>query len=568
MRRSPLLGRLLLACVGAPALVAALLALVELGFVVAGVDPRQRCFVATTDAHGTPTYTVGRDPPNPGTRFRVDSFARLPPAGTRRIVCVGDSSCFGHPFDPPVPFSYWLDARLKILLPGTPTEVLNLGASGFTSADVLDLLRETDGAGADLLVVYVGHNEFVDRNLLPLKNPVVHALRRALSATRFGTALLARSHRLAEAAAVAQSVHAESVHDAPLFTREELERGRARYRDHLRAIVELERARGAGVVLVHPISDAVDTPVEWSCFSERTPDAERTRFRERLAELRTLRAALEAARKAGGAADPERIAAARTLVDELARIDGGVALLAYERGRLALLEGRIEEARREFEAARDDDRDPIRMTAPMQAILAAVARTSGALAVDPRPALAAAAAPGLAGQNGWFADYCHPDLKAHALLADAILRALARANVLAPESEWRFDAEPSSEEYLRRGGYDAARQSAAWARSALFVLGRSHFGDAGRDYIVTVRRDLERALAADPRCALAWIGLGVVATIGKKADEALSHFERAVAIDPAALADVAVAYRTNAAVKAMFEAAGLVVADGRVKRAH
>src|SRR6185436_8849877 len=120
-----------------------------------------------------------------------------------------------------------------------------------------------------------------------------------------GAALLARSHRLAEASAVAQSVHADEVHDAPLLTQEQFERGHRRYRDHLRSIVELARARGAAVLLVHPVSDAVDTSVEWSSFSAATPAAERKRFRARLGELRALRRELESERAAGVAVAPE-----------------------------------------------------------------------------------------------------------------------------------------------------------------------------------------------------------------------------------------------------------------------
>src|SRR5262245_22083426 len=164
--------KFLLACVGAPALVAALLALVELGFVVAGVDPRHHYFVPAVDGRGGALLVQGDDRPIPDVSFRTRRFPRRAPAGTKRVVVVGDSTGFGLPFDPPIPFYCWIEARLKELLPDTPTEVVNLAAIGFASEDVLDVLRDTDGAGADVLVVYVGHNEFLDRNLLPLLNPL------------------------------------------------------------------------------------------------------------------------------------------------------------------------------------------------------------------------------------------------------------------------------------------------------------------------------------------------------------------------------------------------------------
>ena len=561
-------ARLLLACVGAPALVAALLALIELGFVVAGVDPRRHFFVPEAGAEGRVDWRASADSPIPDAGFRVARFAARAPAGTQRVVCVGDSTCYGLPFDPPIPFPCWIDARLKELLPARPTEVVNLGAPGFASGDVLDVLREVDGAGADVLVVYVGHNELLDRNLLPILNPLSHAVRRLLARTRFGTAVITGARTPGDLKVLKDSIQHESVRAAPFFTRAQLERAWSRYRDHLTRICELGRQRGARVVLVHPIADAADTPTEMSFFSPATPRDRHDEFRRRLAELGRDRLALEGVKHRGQPLDPARLAALHGQLDELVKIDPTVVELHHERGRILRLEGRFEEARRECSLALENDGDPVRATAAIHAIVDEVARATGALAVDPRPALDAAALPDLPGQNGWFVDYVHPDLRGHELLADSILRALARANVLAPEPEWRFGAEPTSQQYLERAGWNAASVAATKAREALFLLVKAYYNDVrGGEVTAAARAKFRQSLALDERCAPAYVGLGMCATLDRDADAAIADFERALAIDPAGLDQLGSSYRANVAVKALFDAAGLVVRDGHVVRA-
>src|SRR5262249_55432934 len=209
------------------------------------------------------------------------------------------------------------------------------------------------------------------------------------------------------------------------------------------------RDHGARVVLVHPISDAVDTPTEISWFAAATPPERRAEFRRRMADFERERIALDLQKRRAEPLDPARIAALGAALDGLVQIDATVVELHHLRGRLLLLEDRKDEARREFSIALEEDGDPVRATAKLQAILDEVARATGALVVDPRPALDAAAAPDLPGQNGWFVDYVHPDIRGHELLADAILRTLAHANVFAPEPAWRFGSEPTSQPHLQ-----------------------------------------------------------------------------------------------------------------------
>ena len=561
----PAACRLLLALVGAP-IAAALLVLLAEGCAALLGDPRPRYFTARAPEGGAGELVASDAPPIARTTFRTRRFAARPPAGTRRILCAGDSTCFGYPFDPPVPFPCWIELRLRRLLPGLPIEVVNLGANGFCSRDVLDLLEDVDGGGADVLVVYVGHNEFLDRNLGPLVDPLRDGARRLLGRSRLGALLLRGAGAAPRAAAPEDPAESALVRDAPVLTPEQRERGRRRFGDHLAQIVGAARARGAAVVLVHPVADLRDSPPERSSFSAAAPAAERRRFLDLLAPALELRRGLEEAAGRGEGVEPARLREAFEQLDRLAAIDSGVALLHYERGRLHLLADDPAAARRELEAALDGDGHPLRATGAIHAAIDGVAAAGGAVVADPRRGIDAEAAPGIPGQDGWFVDYCHPDLRGHEAIAEAVLRALAGADLLAPRAEWRFGDEPTRDEYRRVAGYDASRQAASMARAALFVLAQRGFRPGAAATLASVEERLAICVRLSPDCAPAFAGLGMIRALRRETEAALRDFARAAELDPEAIEAVVEAYQSNPAVREVLDAAGIGAVGGRMRR--
>jgi lysophospholipase L1-like esterase len=564
-RLSPRTRRLLLAGIGGPVVAALLLVGAEGVCALAGVEARH-FFTARRGADGSAEFVKSDDLPVPRAAFRVETFAATPKAGTRRVLCVGDSTCYGHPFEPPAPFPNWIELRLKTLLPDVATEVVNLGSPGLCSENVRDVVEDVGAAGASVVVVYVGHNEYLDRNLLPLVQPFRAAVQRQLRRSRLGTKVDHWLEHPFDSTAFTKDVHATPVHDGPLFSDAQVELGLRRYRDHLADLVAIARAHGAAVVLVHPVADVRDTPVDYSRFADATPRDARARFLATLNELRKLRTELEDAAKLPAPLDESKLAIAYAKLEELVAIDASVALLHYERGRLLLLAGKPAEAEPELELARDSDGYPIRSNPRIHATLDAVARERGALVADPRPAFAAKLAALTVDQpNDWFVDYCHPDLQGHELLADVVLHAMADANLLAPKDRWRFDAEPTREEYRRLAHFDPDMQAESWAKRALMDLGQAAF-DARATPMKATERLLERARRLAPRCASAWLGCGVLAAMHGRGDEAVDCFDRVVALDPKGLEPLLSAYEQTPQVRKVLTDASLVVRDGRVKK--
>jgi lysophospholipase L1-like esterase len=531
-----------------------------------------RFLVEGRDAAARAALVPGPNPPLPGARFRVEAIPLERPSGTTRLLCLGDSTVHGHPFEPPAPFADWLAARLPRLLEGREGrrfEVWNLGVNASNAERVLDLADELAPLRPDVVVVYVGHNEFLDQWLPGIERPLGHALARRLDRSFLGRRVASWIGR-SDAAPPAQLRRRELVHDAPLLSPAELERGERRFGDDLAAIVARVREAGARPLLVLPVCDLGDTPPEWSSFTRVPAGEARERFRNRLQETIGARQELERRRDGDPKSGAERGAAEVRrwlgVVDELAALDPGVARLDFERGRLLRLLGDAEGAKRALVAARDRDGHPIRATSARLETIRRVARENDALLVDPWPLFERAAKDTIPDQQGLFVDYCHPDLKGHRLLAEAILRELARAGAIAATSEWRFDAEPDEAAYESTMGLSRAAQAESLARRGLFLIGQGFLEAANEEPLAAADALFALALEVDGRCALAFTGRGAAALVRRQGERALGEFDRAFEIDPHSLDLIVEKEASVPTVKELFEANGLTVRAGRVER--
>ena len=96
-------------------------------------------------------------------------FTPEPAEGVTRILALGGSTTFGFPEHPKGEdaaershgFVGMLEASLQEAWPGR-YEIVNLGINGGGSTDALRLMRRAGGWGATALVLYDGHNEFMN----------------------------------------------------------------------------------------------------------------------------------------------------------------------------------------------------------------------------------------------------------------------------------------------------------------------------------------------------------------------------------------------------------------------
>ena len=90
------------------------------------------------------------------------SFLAEKPLGTFRIFVVGGSSAAGVPYGTGYAFPTWLARRLEAEVPEVRCEVVNAAMSGYATRRMLTVVRELVTYAPDLLIVYEGHNEFIE----------------------------------------------------------------------------------------------------------------------------------------------------------------------------------------------------------------------------------------------------------------------------------------------------------------------------------------------------------------------------------------------------------------------
>lgn len=129
---------------------------------------QQEPFIIETISNGKEVYQLNQwvarryfDPKQvtvPG--VSPDNFARQKGPNTFRIFCLGGSTTAGFPFDCQVTFPRQLRYLLSESYPDYQFEVVNAGMSAVNSFTVVDLLPEILERSPDLILVYMGHNEF------------------------------------------------------------------------------------------------------------------------------------------------------------------------------------------------------------------------------------------------------------------------------------------------------------------------------------------------------------------------------------------------------------------------
>jgi hypothetical protein len=556
---TPKRRRMLIAVVLPPLLVLSMMAALELALILAGVAPSRSFFLREFGEDGREYFVRSSEPPLVGSTFRVEAFTVAKRPGTRRVICLGGSTTQGHPFEPPVPFADWLQARLPVLLPEEEFEVLNLGSNGWNAEAVADLVVELAAAEPDLLVLYSGHNEFLLRNLPQIREESLHRIRRVAGRMRLGRLLLTWFAGGSESGAwQAEFANAVAVHEVACLSDAELSRGYRRYRQNVEQLLRHARNRGVEVVLCLPVSDLRDTGPEYSSFSATTAAEDRQLFLQLLASIRADREQLEDRRTSLPPAELlQHGTELLSRLDHLHAIDGNVEVLPYERARVLLLLDRPVEARGLFLQARDGDGHPIRATGRLHGILQDLAEEYDAALADPRGLFDAADPVGVPGQDHLFVDNCHPDVEGHRLIGEALVRGLAEGGVFAATSKWLFDAEPSVEEYRQRMGYDPTAMAGGLARWGLFALGKTYFNPQRQGGVLSARVLFELALKCDPDCVPAHGGLAIVAAVQSNSDGAWSHLKRAFAKDVKQARGLVERIERQPVVRELFEKLGI-----------
>ena len=367
-------------------------------------------------------------------------FAAEKAPGTKRVFVIGGSSAAGVPYPTNYAFSAWLERRLEAALPDVEVEVVNAALSGYASRRLLPIVREIAAYEPDLLILYMGHNEWAERqyyaHLIDL-DPRLFALwewTTSLRVYRLISSLLLPAGGESGAPVIETNARQNSQQMFAArkgraaghghLTARDLEYRDLLYRFNLDEMISVATAAGAQVLLVSLSQNFADWPPGASVHEAGLAQSERVAFEEAFAAGQ----ALEQQGDCGGA------------LGEYARaeaLDDAYAALQYRTAGCHRALGRFDEARRRYRLASDLDAVPHGAPTAFNDILREVAADRDALFADADAALEAAAEHGLVGDR-WMVDFVHPSIAAHQLIAKTIADVLRDADW--PEPGWSNDA--------------------------------------------------------------------------------------------------------------------------------
>ncbi|MEM9643774.1 MAG: hypothetical protein AAF989_02175 [Planctomycetota bacterium] len=365
-----------------------------------------------------------------GDRFRVDSsrsnyfcdasFLVEKPRRSRRIFVLGGSTVQGRPFAHETAFPRWLELAWQTCGgsasdTGSQIEVINVGGVSYASYRIEKLLHEVLGHQPDAIVLYTGHNEFLEsRTYSHLRGRGY--LARWLDAAAAKLKTVGWLQR-ALATPVPQQVLGAEV-TASLdrkgglgdYHRDEVWRKGVEedFKSSLQRMVHSCKAAGVPVVICVPASDAVRTPP----FKTEADPRLDLQTRERVQEDWNVVLG-------DGSAERKREACRRILA-----IDPLHAGANFWMGKTSWEDrDRSPATCQKLGIARDHDVCPLRATTTIVQSVRKVA-TEGAIPVVDVPRLFDGDADGLEDPR-WFVDHLHPSVAGHQKIAEALADVLA-----------------------------------------------------------------------------------------------------------------------------------------------
>lgn len=470
--------------------------------------------------------------------FNDQTFPLKKPAGAYRIFTLGGSTAYGHPWRDPVSFSGWLRALLPKADATHAWEVINAGGISYASYREAKLVEEIIRYQPDLILVYSGHNEFLEertyRKALSLPGPLGELSAR-LDRTRTYT-VMRRGFRKLNAGVGSGSGGKTAPEGKPslsaevddvlartigpeTYVRDDTLRAAVlgHFRLSLERMAALAKSANARIIfLTTPANERDCSPFK----SEPSPGI-------RPEDGATLATAW---RRADSLEAAGRFAELHTLLGSLIGLDPRNADLLYRAGKAALAAGRHAEAKGLLVRALEEDICPLRALPAMRDIVRDVALRTGSDVLDITASLEAESQSRyghpILGEPE-FVDHVHLSIDGYRGIAMLLIRKLAALGVARIEAGWG-EAEERAVAQRVMAGMGSHELGEGLHNIAKVLNWSGKHEDAARA--------AARALAVDSTGLEAiWSSIIAGAALERKgrSDLAVPHYRRAVLLDTA-----------------------------------
>ena len=361
--------------------------------------------------------------------FNRQDFSRCKLPGTFRIITLGGSTTYGRPYRHETSFSAWLEKVLDQTCDQRQYEVINAGAISYASYRVKIVLEEILAFDPDLVVIYTGHNEFLEQRTYPKllnTSPFIFSLTGLARRTNFyrlaakiKNSLKKADNKTAELRAGAgllaaevetlldQSAGLDLYQPDTVFTQDVY----SHFRFNVQRMIGLCARSGVPLLFCLPVDNTRDFSPFKSSNNPALPSTKRLSFNKLLAT---------------GTAHADRGEFARAIktLTGAVEIDSLYAEAHFRLGRVLLVTGDTAAAEKHLLLARELDVCPLRAPDRIRHILEEETAGGKARLLD-LPELLRVLEPGVLIGNELLLDHIHPSPRTNLTIAVEIARRLA-----------------------------------------------------------------------------------------------------------------------------------------------
>ena len=444
--------------------------------------------------------------------FNSQSFARRKGSDTVRIFCLGGSSSYGFPWNSKVAFTAILGDVLAAAHRQRRFEPVNASGISYAMHRVRMVAEEILEYEPDIIIIYSGHNEFVERShykKLKQRSASRHRVEHALGHLRVYSGARSLIAQFRSGISLESQRPEFYVRRDPTAVYDEHEKRQvvAEYREGLTDLVQQAQARGVKVVLATVPCNLREWAPQLSMLGKKLDGP----------TFETWRSAV-----AAGFDDRQRGAyesAAANLKRALA-IAPQHAITRYELAKAYEGLEAWDAARQAYEGACDDDMSPIRRLSAINDAVRAVADEQGALLVDIEELFQQRSEHGLIGLN-LIEDYVHPTLAGHELIAWHLWEAMERAGWFGPSAVDRvlFDS------VVDQRATGSVPLNAPWFFNQGVVLAHRGLTDRAIE-------KYRQALNLSPDYVVTHFNLAYLLESKGQTKLAIYHYRRVLALDP------------------------------------
>lgn len=377
--------------------------------------------------------------------FNKASFPVNKTKNTFRVFSFGESTTYGHPFDGRTAYSRWLQDLLKAACPEENIEVINVGGISYASYRIVHLVEESLKYKPDLMIIYVGHNEFLERRsyaglfkqgqMLIFVRSYLEGLRLYKIMTKVlapitNRARLTETKKEKAAGSDSRTPGKTILNDETtaildrsaglnLYYRDRnFEKGVVKHFDYnLKKIIALCQASSVPIILVETPCNLKDFSPFKSEHDSKLSKSAQDHIDQELAHAKSL-------------IDNGDSKKAIQLINKLEKEDPSFALTYFLKAKALEAEGIYDEARSNFVKARDLDVCPLRATTPIMETVRQISdnyqvgliKFSSFVDSYSRKHGSVSGIPG----NESFLDHVHPTIELHQALAELLFEKMGK----------------------------------------------------------------------------------------------------------------------------------------------